>query len=122
MNILKFIAGAALLYLPFNLPAVELQFQAANNSLETRLCVAAVTDNLVRLRSYVYRYERTPRFVARHIDCNGQNITAFALKYGAETTGKMLHRFNPKVGEVSITDIAALNQGNVIMVKATTAI
>lgn len=86
-------------------------FKAADNSLNTKICVAAANDNLVGLK----KTSRLDRFgiknITRHLKCNDQDVTNFAATYDAYNTTLYLSKMAPEkykvnLSQVEITDLA----------------
>ncbi len=82
-----------------NVNATEYQFEAADSSNKTKLCLAAVSNNKAALR-YQLRHMRLPhqstRTIVNSVACNDQIIANFAITYHAEDTGAYLNKFTAK--------------------------
>lgn len=94
--------------LAFSLPS-----QAATMSyMETALvdvCNAAQSNKVFKLKSTIKSYHLQDRAVALKVMCNGDDIITFSEKHGANKTAKALQK---SIGEVSITDVAAIEKIN----------
>jgi hypothetical protein len=100
--------------------AVNYQFVAADNSIDTKICLAAVTNDIKELRLNIMSSAGTrgvhtgARKVARTLMCNDQIVANFAYQYHASKTFEYLDRYTPKKykgkrPDVTIQDIIASN-------------
>jgi len=102
-----------LLALAASLPvlAVSLPSQAAMSPyMETALidvCKAAKSNSIIKLNSTTKGYHLDNKTVALKLMCNGQDVISFAESNGATKTAAKLQR---SLGNVSITDVAALSK------------
>ncbi|MFT6910417.1 MAG: hypothetical protein ACJAS1_007146 [Oleiphilaceae bacterium] len=99
--------------------AANYQFVGADNSIDTKICLAAVTNDMHKLRHNIMRsgagnrgVHTGARKVARTLMCNDQIVANFAYKYEASETFEYLDRYTPKKyqdqrPEVTIKDIVA---------------
>jgi len=88
------------------------QFVAGDNSIETKICVAAVTNDKHALKRKIRRSGDHVRSIARNLMCNDQIIANFAYMYNASETFAYLDRYTPKKYKtnrpsVTIQDITA---------------
>ncbi|WP_373318489.1 DUF3718 domain-containing protein [Alteromonas salexigens] len=97
------------------------EFIAGDASVETQVCIAAVTDDKLALRKSVKQLpaarsvHRTEHFrmksVANSLKCNGDYIANFASKYNASETYQYLNRYtrpsNRLTPTTTIRDITA---------------
>lgn len=115
MNIGQIIATLVLTNIAFFATAqgsTKYIFKGTDNSLDTRICVAAASDNLRGLRQESRRDILGIKGVTRSLKCNHQDITHFAASYDAYKTTRYLSRNAPKkyrvkVDEMEITDLAS---------------
>jgi hypothetical protein len=110
--------------------AANYQFVGADNTIGTKICLAAVTNDMNELRLNIMRssagtrgVHTGARKVARTLMCNDQIVANFAYQYEASETFEYLDRYTPKKyknkrPEVTIKDIVAKNgqQGETIVV------
>jgi hypothetical protein len=101
--------------------AVNYQFVAADNSIDTKICLAAVTNDMNKLRLNIMRSSASARgvhsgarTVARTLMCNDQIVANFAYQYHASKTFEYLDLYTPKKykgkrPDVTIQDIIASN-------------
>ena len=122
---LNLIAVIVVLGFTMSTNASEYQFIAVDNSVDTKMCLAAVTNNKKALKRLMYKtHFEVPKFnrihygvriVARKLLCNDLIIANFAYKYQAADTLAYLDRYTSRKDKkkrptVTIRDIAA--QGN----------
>lgn len=91
--------------------AISLPSQAAMDPyLENALinvCKAAKSNSILKLNSTTKGYRLKHKTVALKLVCNGQDVISFAESYGANKTAARLQK---SIGNVSITDVAALSK------------
>ena len=91
--------------------AISLPSQAAMDPyLENALinvCKAAKSNSILKLNSTTKGYRLKNKTVALKLVCNGQDVISFAESYGANKTAARLQK---SIGNVSITDVAALSK------------
>lgn len=95
------------------LTGVSLNAMAMDKNIETALidiCQAAKSNNLYRFHNTVQSYHLDNKTIALKVMCNGDDITSFAERYGADKTATRLER---SIGKVNITDVAAMTKINV---------
>jgi len=74
------------------------------------VCKAALSNNVLKLSNTTKNYRLKDKTVALKLMCNGEDVISFAEHYGANKTAAKLQR---SIGDVSITDVAALAKVNV---------
>jgi hypothetical protein len=104
----------------FSANATTYQFVGSDNSIETKICLAAVTNDKQVLLRKIRMTGKKVRIIASYLMCNDQIVANFAYKYGAQVTATYLDRYTPKKykeqrPEVTIQDITAI-QGKTTMV------
>ncbi|SET17634.1 DUF3718 domain-containing protein [Thalassotalea agarivorans] len=121
----------AVMLTTFAMPAAaqQYQFEAADDSVTTKLCIEAVKDNKYAVKRLMRNVGTTghnlhkAKFAANHVRCNDLPISQFAYKYGADSTANYLNKFSygeNKIGttKVEIKDLAATNKTIVILVSS----
>jgi len=92
----------------------SLTSQAATTSyIDTALievCKAAQSNKVLKLNSAIKSYRLQNKAVALKVMCNGDDIITFAQNNGATKTAAKLQK---SIGEVSISDVAAIEKINV---------
>ena len=81
--------------------------------IETALidvCKATKSNNIFRYKDATSSYNLKDKTVALKVMCNGSDIIDFAEQHGAHKTAAKLQR---SIGDVSITDVAAITKINV---------
>nr|WP_297349216.1 DUF3718 domain-containing protein [uncultured Glaciecola sp.] len=92
-------------------------YVANDNSIETRICVAAATGSKLRLKSQIDKISSSKlmspkyRMVANQLNCNGINVADFATLAGNIEVANKLRSY--RSNSVEIRDIAAVYNGNV---------
>ncbi len=71
-----------------------------------KVCISAAQDKTHKMAKSIKEMHLKHKFIALNVMCNGQNIIAFAERYGAERTSS---RLSNSVGSVQVTDIVANN-------------
>jgi hypothetical protein len=105
-----------LLALAASLPvlAISLPSQAAMTPYMEKalidICKAAKSNRLVKLNNTTKSYRIKTKTVALKLMCNGEDVISFAENNGADKTAAKLQR---SIGNVQITDVAALSKVNV---------
>ncbi|WOH37237.1 DUF3718 domain-containing protein [Thalassotalea fonticola] len=84
--------------------ASQYKFVASDDHPLTKVCVAAVQDNLLRYTRTVKNNGFTYQVIANHLKCNEQNIADFAYSYNSLRTAKFINAY--KKNPVSFTEIA----------------
>jgi len=91
--------------------AISLPSQAAMTPYMEKalidVCKAAKSNSLLKLNSTTKGYRLNQKTVALKLMCNGEDVISFAESYGADKTAAKLQR---SLGNVSITDVAALSK------------
>ncbi|WNC71564.1 DUF3718 domain-containing protein [Thalassotalea psychrophila] len=99
LSILALLIGAS----PVTL-ASQYKFVATDNNPLTKICLAAVQDNLLRYTRVVKNNGFTYQVIANHLKCNDQNIADFAYSYNSIRTAKFINVYRKHA--VSFTEIA----------------
>ncbi|QYJ91777.1 MULTISPECIES: DUF3718 domain-containing protein [Shewanella] len=102
------------------------RFVAQDSSAETKICIAAGSDNSSALKRKLVNYDHNMRFGVNSISCNGVSLAQFAHQYQASQSFQFLERHssiaNRVKTKVSITDLASNRSGGgepiVVMVSA----
>ncbi len=79
------------------------------------VCKAAQSNKVFKLKSAIKSYRLQDKTVALKVMCNGVDIITFAEKNGATRTAAELQQ---SIGEVSITDVAAIEKINVTFTES----
>ncbi|QSX29245.1 DUF3718 domain-containing protein [Shewanella cyperi] len=66
--------------------AADYVFIARDNSPETKMCIAAGSNNRIALRMQMSSDHGVSRYNANTVVCNGASLAQFAHKYGADKT------------------------------------
>ncbi|MBV1911670.1 MAG: DUF3718 domain-containing protein [Kangiellaceae bacterium] len=78
------------------LSAAQYVFIAGDDSVETRLCIAAAENKVMKFKNtarLVSSSKSINRKIARKLKCNDQTIADFAYQYDAYRTVKYLDRY-----------------------------
>jgi hypothetical protein len=92
-------------------------YVANDNSVETKICVAAATSSKLRVKSQIDKISSSRlmrpkyRLVANQLNCNGINVADFAMLAGNIDVAHKLKSY--RSNSVEIRDIAAVYNGNV---------
>ncbi|WP_286234580.1 DUF3718 domain-containing protein [Thalassotalea sediminis] len=78
---------------------------ASDGTIETSLCMAAVNGNRAVMHNQIKASGYSKQFVAKNVECNGENILAFVEKHG-KRSDIMINMIDRGERDVSITDIA----------------
>ncbi len=91
--------------------AISLPSQAAMTPYMEKalidVCKAAKSNSILKLNSTTKGYRLKNKTVALKLMCNGEDVISFAESNGADKTAARLQR---SLGNVSITDVAALSK------------
>ncbi len=71
------------------------------------VCKAAKSNSILQLKSTTQSYRLKTKTVALKLMCNGEDVISFAESNGADKTAARLQK---SIGNVSITDVAALSK------------
>jgi hypothetical protein len=71
------------------------------------VCKAAKSNSILKLNDATKSYRLKTKTVALKLMCNGEDVISFAENYGANKTAAKLQK---SIGNVSITDVAALTK------------
>ncbi|MXR67418.1 DUF3718 domain-containing protein [Shewanella sp. JBTF-M18] len=101
------------------------QFVAKDSSAETKICIAAGSDNSSALKRKLVNYDHNMRFGVNSISCNGLSLAQFAHQYQALQSFQFLERHssiaNRVKTKVSIIDLAQKSESGapiIVMVSA----
>lgn len=95
-------------------------YEAADNSPESKLCVAAATQNKINMNQAVKNFmansslskmNKNYKFIANNLYCNGTDVAEFAKNAGNEAVAKKLLKYRSE--DIQIRDIAKMNHGTV---------
>jgi len=78
---------------------------AADNGKFTELCVTAATGNVAALHNKINESGYSRKFVAKNVQCNGENILSFIEYYGRNTSA-MINDIDHKANEVKGLQVA----------------
>ena len=73
------------------------------------VCKASISNNVMKLNRTTKKYHLKNKTVALKLICNGEDVISFAKHYGADKTAARLQK---SIGNVSITDVAAVSKMN----------
>jgi len=96
MNNVKTLLLAACVTTALPLSAAQYVFVAGNDSMETKLCIAAAENNLKKYKKTARAFslnKSVHQVVANKLSCNDQNLASFAWKYGAADTAGFIGRY-----------------------------
>jgi len=97
MKSLKTLLFAVVAIVALPVSAAQYVFVPGNDSLETKICIAAAENNLMRYKHKVrlLSTKKTPtyRVVANTLRCNDTSLAKFALKYDADKTAAFIGRY-----------------------------
>ena len=88
---------------------VKYIFQAKDNSVETRLCVASASDDLLKLKNLIRKDKYGGRNIARHLTCNNKDITGFSAQYNAQKTTEYLNRYAPEKYKIDLDNVQIID-------------
>ncbi len=103
------------LLLSGNSEANDVKYVAADDSIESEMCLSAATDSVSQFRRTVTLNLplRSPiasmRLISNRLNCNGDNVETFARLTQNDAVALYIGRF--KKGSVEIYDIARVNPG-----------
>ena len=95
--------------LAFSLPSQAAMSPYMKTALAD-VCKAAMSDKIHRLNNTSKSYRLKDKTIALKVMCNGDDIISFAENNGAYKTAARLQK---SIGNVSITDTAAITKLNV---------
>jgi len=78
---------------------------AANNANFTQLCVTAAAGNRAAMHNEILASGYSRTFVAKNVQCNGQNIVSF-IEHNGKNAHSMINTLDRSNTEVTITDLA----------------
>lgn len=94
-------------------------YQVADDSLESKLCVAAATDSKIALHKKVKDFRTVSsvssnfRLLANELHCNGLSVAQFAEQAGNDVAAGQFEKYESTNRNVEIRDIAKVSHGNV---------
>ncbi|WNC71944.1 hypothetical protein RGQ13_17775 [Thalassotalea psychrophila] len=107
--------------------AANITFKAGDDSLATKLCLAAVSNDLQKTKRYISRlalmtgintgmYGRT-NFASDDIRCNDTDLVKFTAQYNAKDTFEFINKramkkYRLNTDEVKVIDLARQNSMN----------
>lgn len=80
------------------------------DSALVEVCKATQSNKVYKLKSVLKSHRLQGKAVALKVMCNGDDIVTFAEKSGATKTA---YKLQESIGDVSITDVAAISKINV---------
>lgn len=80
-------------------------FKAADGSVTTNLCLAAISGNRAVMHNEVKASGLSLNYIAENVQCNGENILSYVQQHG-KNSAKMLKILDRRNVDVSISDIA----------------
>ena len=101
----KTVILSALVVSSLSLSAQAKDFTSANNSVFTELCMTAVSGNRAAMHNQIASSGYSKSFIARNVQCNGENIASFVAKNGRNSEN-MLKVIGGSNKHVDITDLA----------------
>ena len=78
---------------------------AADNGMTTKLCVIAASGNIAALHNKINESGYSRKFVAKNVQCNGENILSFIEHYGRNTSA-MINDIDHKSNEAKGLQVA----------------
>ena len=120
MGIVKKGLTLALLTFGFASFANANTYSAADNSIESELCVTAATASKMKMNQTVRKFRpgatassigSNYKLVANQLYCNGVDVAEFALQAGNEPVATKLQKYRNK--NVEIRDLAKARHGSV---------
>lgn len=113
----------ALSSLSFYRQAQSFEFVAMDNSISTKMCIDAASNNKRALKHkmnlVIKQQSIRYRTFTRVVKCNDQHIALFALTYGANKTFSFLNAHSKEKFDVGITDLAKVDSPKLIQVIST---
>ena len=92
-------------------------YTAADDSMESQLCVAAATSSKLKMHQQVVSVRpsimaaKNYKLIANKLYCNNINVVQFAINAGNEDVASKLNQYRAQYGE--IRDITATMSGTV---------
>lgn len=122
LSYIIFASTLALSSVSVNSQAQEYKFVATDNSMSTKMCIDAATNNKRALKHKMSQagkqHSINYRTFTRIVKCNDQHIALFALTYGADNTFNFLNSHSKDKIDVNvgITDITKVDKQQPIKV------
>ncbi len=86
--------------------ATKYDFIAEHNSKPVRMCIAAASNDVQKLKKAIMLFERgDKRATANHYDCNGMSIANFAYNFKAYENAEFLNKYSSRINKVSNTKV-----------------
>lgn len=95
--------------------AAEPQYVAADNSIESALCVSAATANRFEFQQQLESLRVRPAVAANKLMCNDLPVASFAQQAGNTVVYQQLKRYIK--GQVDIQDIALVPAHGVVLLR-----
>lgn len=95
-------------------------YKAADDSAESKMCVAAATYSKVSMNQAVKRFVpnsslskigKNYKLIANNLYCNGVDVAEFAMQAGNDAVAKKLLKYRSE--DVQIRDLAKVSHGRV---------
>ncbi|TQV87811.1 DUF3718 domain-containing protein [Aliikangiella coralliicola] len=132
MKLVKLALASVAAVMSLSASATNYVFVAGNDTAETRICVAAVQNDLLSYRQEVKKFtgaspnsNRQHTLIANKLNCNDKNVALFARKYGAEKTANFITRYLRKtvsirrdIANLKVEDLDKSGETKVIVVTA----
>jgi len=80
-------------------------FKAADESVSTDLCMAAISGNRAVMHNKVRASGLSLNYITENVQCNGENILSYVQQHG-KNSAKMLKVLDRRDVEINIIDIA----------------
>jgi hypothetical protein len=125
MKLIKLLIITASIFMMNKTYAVQYKFVAMDNSIDTKICVLAGSNEVKALKKVLIRLSRVSaggvlrgkRYIVNGIHCNEQILANFSKKYQANLTYSYLKKYTDKrylnqETEVIIRDIADISNDN----------
>ncbi|WNC69373.1 DUF3718 domain-containing protein [Thalassotalea nanhaiensis] len=109
LSILALLIGAT----PVTL-ASQYKFVATDKDPNTKICIAAAENNLLRYMRLVKHHGFTYQVIADHLKCNEQNIADFAYSFSSTRTAKFIDAYrkdSTSFSNVAVHSPSQINQG-----------
>ncbi|MDF2176717.1 DUF3718 domain-containing protein [Aliiglaciecola sp. CAU 1673] len=83
-------------------------YEAADQSVASRLCVSAVTQNTIGFITAVDQSGYKLTYIARNLHCNDEPVAYFAADAGQDMIAARLERLMVSPGRTEIKDVVAV--------------
>jgi len=125
MKLIQLLVITASIFMMNKTYAVQYKFVAMDNSIDTKICVLAGSNEVKALKKVLIRHSRVSaggvsigkRYIVNGIHCNDQILANFSKKYQANLTYNYLKKYTDKrylnqETKVIIRDIADISNDN----------